>query len=218
MWSFSHHYPAPPPLPKTGPTFTLGLDLGGPGDTTTLAVVETTVPDDAAPKVHAVRHVERFVGTSYADIAERIHGIRSRDGFREAYLVIGATAAGEPVVKRFEELDGPSYSVTFTAGERTEAGARLRLPLKDAAGLAHLLLEDSRLRIAEALHLAPELARELRRYTPKLNGAAPTAAAWREGTSDDLVLSVLLALWKAETIAPSYVRLIPIRNLARRMV
>jgi hypothetical protein len=64
-------------------------------------------------------------------------------------------------------------------------------------------LQNRKLKIAESLDLPETLSRELQNFTVKITDAANDVyGAWREGTHDDLVLAVALAVWK--TTQPIY--------------
>ncbi|MBA3951633.1 MAG: hypothetical protein H0X57_07115 [Rubrobacter sp.] len=65
---------------------------------------------------------------------------------------------------------------------------------------ALVLMQNERLKIAEALELKETLVRELLAFRVKINIATAhdSYEAWREGDHDDLVLSVALACWAGE--------------------
>ena len=73
-----------------------------------------------------------------------------------------------------------------------------RVPKRDLVSVVQVGLQNRTLKIAESLQLAETLSRELQNFTVKITDAANDIyGAWREGTHDDLVLAVALAVWKA---------------------
>lgn len=188
---------APPPPPP--PQITLGLDLGQPGETVALAVVETTWSGNVG--AHALRHLERFVpGVPYSTMLARVREIRAP--LHDPPLVLDATSAGAPIVERFRDLPGASTIVVLTNGTgSTREGDIHRVSLRDVVGQAQLCLQEGRLRVSRGLDLAGELARELRSFRLKQT-AATDPVPWRTGASDDLVYACSLALWQAEEWRP----------------
>ncbi len=186
----------PPPLP---PQVTLGLDLGQPGETVALALVETTWTGDVG--THALRHLERFLpGTTYSTMLARVLEVRAP--LRNPPLVVDATSAGAPIVERFRSLPGACTLVVFTNGSgASQEGDIHRVPLRDVAGRAQLILQEGRLRVARGLDLAEEFLRELRNFRLKQT-AVTDPVPWRTGASDDLVYAAALALWQAEEWRP----------------
>jgi hypothetical protein len=64
--------------------------------------------------------------------------------------------------------------------------------------VVQVALQNRTLKIANELAEAETLARELQNFTVKITDSANDVyGAWREGTHDDLVLAVALALWTA---------------------
>lgn len=76
----------------------------------------------------------------------------------------------------------------------------MRVPKRDLVSAALVLMQNERLKIAEALELRETLVRELLAFRVKINVATAhdSYEAWREGDHDDLVLSVALACWAGE--------------------
>jgi hypothetical protein len=73
-----------------------------------------------------------------------------------------------------------------------------RVPKRDLVSVIQVGLQNKILKIASQLPDAETLIRELQNFTVKITDAAnDTYGAWREGTHDDLVLAVALAVWKA---------------------
>jgi hypothetical protein len=74
-----------------------------------------------------------------------------------------------------------------------------RVPKRDLVSVVQVALQNRTLKIAEQLPEAETLSRELQNFTVKITDSANDVyGAWREGTHDDLVLAVALALWTAK--------------------
>lgn len=97
---------------------------------------------------------------------------------------------------------------TYSSAPRSRGATRLVVdgtgcgrPLVDLltqAGLnSQVLLQTQRLKVAEALPLAPTLVQELLNFRVKIDPqtAHNSYSAWREGQHDDLVLATALACW-----------------------
>ncbi len=93
--------------------------------------------------------------------------------------------------------------MTITGGEAaTREPGGYRVPKRDLVGALQVLLQQERLHVAQGLPEAATLVRELLDFRVKLSDAGHDSyGAWREGTHDDLVLAVALAVWRAEKAA-----------------
>jgi len=168
------------------------------------------VPEVAAE--YRVRHLERPpLGTPYTKVVGRVVELVKKIGGEPA-LVVDATGVGRPVTDMLwktlqTELQGTTTTVTpcnvtITGGDsvnRSPDGG-LRVPKRDLVSAALVLMQNERLKIAEALELKETLVRELLAFRVKINVATAhdSYEAWREGDHDDLVLSVALACWAGE--------------------
>ena len=209
------------------PSFYLGLDLGQQKDYTALSIVEpvspppqevmddlwpyrvATLPSEAqVPALH-VRHLERFtLGTKYPAIVDRV-GQRMRALAADTLLVVDATGVGRPVVDMFVKAELEPMAITITGGTTpSRDGHDWRVPKRDLVSTLQVVLQTGRLKVAKDLPEASILVQELLNFQVKITDAAnDTYGAWREGTHDDLVLAVAMAVWVAEyqrqqTIAP----------------
>jgi hypothetical protein len=72
------------------------------------------------------------------------------------------------------------------------------VPRRDLASTALVLLEQERLKIAEALELSGTLREELLAFKAKPLAKPDDVDAWRERPHDDLVLAVAMSVWAAE--------------------
>jgi len=168
------------------------------------------VPEVAAE--YRVRHLERPpLGTPYTKVVDRVVELVKKIGGEPA-LVVDATGVGRPVTDMLwktlsAELTGTTTvvtpcNVTITGGDsvtRSPDGG-FRVPKRDLVSAALVLMQNERLKIAEALELKETLVRELLAFRVKINIATAhdSYEAWREGDHDDLVLSVALACWAGE--------------------
>jgi hypothetical protein len=183
--------------------FALGLDLGPAGAFTALAVAEAVEvadgDDGAESERYAVRHLRRLPpGTPYREIADEVLALLATKALDGASVAIDVTAVGTGVLDLFRAADPPPYvvPVVLTPGQHEEVDPRggMRVPKKDLVTRLQLLLQARRLQVPAALPDADLLARELANYRPRVSLAAdPTAADWRQGQADDLVLAVGLA-------------------------
>jgi hypothetical protein len=161
-----------------------------------------------------VRHLERPpLGTSYVDIVERILKLLSSLEDKELVLAVDTTGVGRPVADllraRLEDwLDENRQRkltaawITITGGDsvtRAEGGG-LRVPKRDLASAPLVLMQNGRLKIAEAMPLADTLRKELLNFKVRISIATghDSYEAWREGDHDDLVLAVAMACWCGE--------------------
>jgi len=119
-----------------------------------------------------------------------------------APLVVDGTGCGRPVVDLFHQVPGlVVHPVLITGGDtlsRDEFGY-WHVPKRDLVGVVQVLLESERLKFAAALPEARTLTAELLNFQAKITTAAnDTYGAWRQGTHDDTVLGLAIALWFAE--------------------
>lgn len=91
--------------------------------------------------------------------------------------------------------------IQITGGDTVTVEKGLhRVPKRDLVSVAQVALQTGRLKIAAELPDAPTLTRELQNFQVKINvdTAHDSYGVWREGSHDDLVLAVSLALWIAQ--------------------
>lgn len=192
------------PAPN-GPCYYLGLDLGQSKDFTALVILEKHGSDRDTAEYHA-RHLQRYeLGTPYPSIVADVAGLLRRAVFqaRRPTLAIDGTGVGAPVVDIFkrERLPADLCPILITGGDSvTRENGVTRVPKRDLVGVVQVMLQTSRLKIAAELPEAATLTRELQNFQVKITESAnDTYGAWREGTHDDLVLALALALWTAQT-------------------
>jgi hypothetical protein len=194
------------PAPETFgiPAYFVGLDLGQAQDFTALAILERH-GSDAETFVYHCRHLQRWpLKTSYpsivVDVAKIMNSDKMQAGKDQPKLAIDATGVGAPVVDMFrrERMSARLRPIQITGGaDVTGDGLVTRVPKRDLVSAAQVALQAGKLRIAPALPEAPALLQELQNFKVKisLDTAHDSYGAWREGTHDDLVLAVALALW-----------------------
>jgi|SRR5215217_893623 len=164
---------------------------------------------------YSVRHLERpALGTSYVDVADRIIELLKSLPDDEIVLAVDITGVGRPVgdmlrerLNEWLEVDRSivlhGVWITITGGDcitRAGDGGGIRVPKRDIAKAAVVLMEAGQLKIAENLPLTPVLKRELANFKVKINlhTGHDSYEAWREGDHDDLVLAVAMATWAGE--------------------
>jgi hypothetical protein len=116
-------------------------------------------------------------------------------------LAIDATGVGAPVVDLFrrEKINAELKPIQIVGGANVSSEFGMtRVPKRDLVSVVQVGLQNRTLKIAAQLELAEVLSRELQNFQVKITDSAnDTYGAWREGTHDDLVLAVALALWTA---------------------
>ncbi len=206
--------------------FFLGLDLGQSADYSALAILEqrfdgdgvhfdcrhlqrwplrTSYPAIVADTAAIIARPELSAAVKAYDDMKLPHGCTRDEAMRRALqcaLAIDATGVGAPVVDLFrhEQLNAEMYPIQITGGDTvTRDGNLTRVPKRDLVSAAQVALQTGRLKIAALLPDAAALTRELESFQVKINldTAHDSYGAWREGSHDDLVLAVALALWIA---------------------
>jgi hypothetical protein len=188
----------------------IGLDLGQSADFTALAIIECvrTITDgtDEITKLNVI-HLQRWqLRTSYpaivADVVKMINGLKEyQSPDYKPVLAIDATGVGAPVVDLFkrENINAELRPIQIIGGANiSEEFGITRVPKRDLVSVVQVGLQNKTLKIASQLPEAEILSKELQTFQVKITDAANDVyGAWREGTHDDLVLAVALALWTA---------------------
>lgn len=187
------------------PAYFVGLDLGQSQDFSALAVIERS-GETKDTYQFVCNHLQRWkLRTPYpqivADTVEMMNSKPLQSGRQSPMLAVDATGVGAPVVDLFKRAKHNSYlePIQITGGsEVTQDGGVTRVPKRNLVSTVQVYLQSGRLKIAGKLFEAETLARELQNFQVKINdNAHDSYGAWREGTHDDLVLAVSLALWTA---------------------
>lgn len=184
--------------------FFIGLDLGQTGDYTALSVLEMTT--DKNGRNYAVRRLERIRGASYPDIASKTEVLlRSPPLASNSALVLDQTGCGRPVFDMFVKAGLKPTGISIHGGDATNhEGNSWRVPKRDLVGILQVLLQTNRLKVASKLKLGPVLQAEMLNFRVRIDPATAhdSYSSWRESDHDDLVLSVAMAAWYAETQRP----------------
>jgi hypothetical protein len=160
-----------------------------------------------------VRHLERHgPGAMYSRINRRIVEMVEEIS-APMFVVVDVTATGSPLWASLraglkEVLTGfytqrvkPGvFRITGLEGG-VVAGADnvISVPRRDLVSTMQLLLEEGRFKIAEDLDLASTLRREMADFKIKVDKhGKEDLESWREGSHDDLVLTVALSAWAGE--------------------
>lgn len=193
---------------ETQPDYFAGLDLGKSQDFTALIILERLGSGDSA--TFNARHIQRFpLGTAYPTIVAEVAQLLEREPLKDSdvRLVVDGTGVGAPVVDLFRKekkqgtLKARLTPVVITGGDAVHREFDLaRVPKRDLVGVVQVALQTGRLKIAAQLPEAETLTKELQNFQVKITDTAhDTYGAWREGTHDDLVLALALALWQAKS-------------------
>jgi hypothetical protein len=196
-----------------GHGYFIGVDLGQRQDYTAVSVVERSGEELGRDRVtwgmrtarrFDLRYLERLpLGTEYGAAVERVREVteRLRGAGAAASVAVDATGVGWPVVEmlRGAGLRCEVTAVVITGGERESRGPGLvRVPKRDLVTGLQVVMETGEFRMAAGMKEGAALVKELAGMRVKVSGAGnETWGAWREGTHDDLVLSVALACWRA---------------------
>lgn len=182
----------------------MGLDLGQAKDYTALAIVERS-GEDSPSYIYSVPFLHRYeLGTKYPAIVDDVVKMTKTPQLARTNLTlaIDQTGVGAPVVDMFtrSELRTDIKPVHITGGsqETCERGVYY-VPKRVLVSLVQVALQNGRLKISSHLKYASTLTGELQNFQVKITeNAHDTYGAWREGTHDDLVLALALALWAAQ--------------------
>lgn len=192
----------PGPMPVAEPHCFIGVDLAQVSDYTAIAVVEQHGKQKDA--VYHVRHLERIErGTSYPLVVARVAALARHPSLADrSTLAVDQTGVGRAVVDllRAEQLKPLLMAITITGGDVVvREGLEFHTPKRDLVAVVQVLLQTQRLKIAPALPAAELLQAELEAFQVKLSPAGHDSyGSWREGTHDDLILAVAMAVWVAE--------------------
>ena len=164
-------------------SYYLGVDLGQQNDYTAIcAIEEKTEPtgqvrrwleeirgslavektEDVTERHYHLRHLERHLGKSYVDIAERIKHLTQRPELQEAEVIVDATGVGRPVVDMLRDKGIHRIAaITITGGDSaTRDGVEHRVPKRDLVSTMQVLMQNRRLKIARSIPLRDVLVRE----------------------------------------------------------
>jgi hypothetical protein len=199
------------------PDYLIGLDLGQASDPTALAILKRVLLlDDGGQAVRDHRdeplyqfgcvYLERYpLGTSYPTIVAAVGRlVRDPRLQPDPRLAIDATGVGRAVVDLFlhERMPAQLVPITITAGDtvRRERWNRSRstgywVPKAELVSAVQAGLQSRRLKVVPTLGLADTLRKELADFRSTISRSAHETFSARDGSHDDLVLSVAMPLW-----------------------
>jgi hypothetical protein len=199
------------------PDHLIGLDLGQSTDPSALAVLKRRFTlDECGAPVRGHRdnrlyefvcvHLERYpLGTSYPSVIDAVHRlVRDPRLQPEPRLAIDATGVGRAVVDLFlnEHMPAQVVPITITAGDTVRRGRWNRsaafgywVPKSELVSAVQAGLQTRRLKVVPSLALAGTLRMELADFRIAISESARETFSARDGTHDDLVLSVAMPLW-----------------------
>jgi hypothetical protein len=186
--------------------FYLGLDLGQTQDPSALVVIDAygSWPE----RTYDVRHLEVFpLGTSYPAIVDAVSTLLGRSPLvGDCTLVIDHTGVGRPVGEMFAAAQQDYLGITITGGagwhQDSECRQHWHVAKMLLVSVVQRCLQSGRLRIGKDLPHAKLLQKELRDFRVKITKAANETYESREGSHDDLVLSLAIGLFVAEHGGP----------------
>jgi hypothetical protein len=186
--------------------FSVGLDLGQREDYSALSVLEQIV--DGAHVRYECRYLERYpLGTPYPRIVRAVGDLLPRPPLvKQSRLVIDASGVGVAVCDMFREAGMPHVAVTITGGVGWHReGRHLFVSKSLLVSTIQKFLSCEALGISKHLAEAGILKEELRNFRVKISKAANEIYEAREGSHDDVILSVAVALFVAEHPGPRFV-------------
>ncbi len=147
-----------------------------------------------------VTWIERFpagrpIPAVVARACELISDKRLADNYT---LLLDITSTGAAPAKAFEGrgIYPALVDLTNTAAAE-QSGSSMRVPLRDVIGVAQMVLQTARLKVASGLDLAETLVADLTAFDPK-----PVARNMdlRGGRNADLVFALAVAVWWGDNL------------------
>lgn len=195
----------------------IGLDLGQLSDPTAACVLRRSMaigPDGRPERDSCGRLQYRFdaialkryeLGTPYAVIVRHIVDQLHRPEFSpKCRLVLDASGVGRPILEQFRTATrglphAEVWAITITGGNTcTPVGPReFNVSKVQLVGAIHSAMGLQRITVPPRLPYADVLKAELANFQVRVTASANEVFAAREGTHDDLVISVALPVWLA---------------------
>lgn len=164
---------------------------------------------DLEPKTKKEDHYQvvglhRFpIGTTYTVIVEQVRERLLRPQLRgKTRLILDRTGVGRPVFDLFQSVSTEPIGITFSAGnEANRQDGGWTVPKADLVGALQATMGTGRLEVSGQIPEWKTLRQEMQNLEVRLSpsGRAQFAADWRNGTHDDLLFSLAIALWYGET-------------------
>ena len=185
------------------PRFVIGADIGKAADYTALSVIEYKSNDkeiDGNEYEYHIRHLLRPpLGTPYPDVLDRINKLAVHPALSsDCVVVVDATGVGAPIVDLLREKIPLLVAITITGGSNVNEQDKYNysVPKRDLISNLQVLYQAKKIKIAKGINDADTLVKELLNFKVKISTSGHDSYdAWREGSHDDLVLSVALACW-----------------------
>lgn len=194
--------------------YIIGLDVGPSAQPTALAVIEQEVCQHGRYGTKLgelrLRHLDRLpLATSYPEIVGKVKKIAEaieHEGDRETDLVVDITGVGHGILAlmRDEELDPIAVTITSGSGEAESKSNDWRIAKTELVSNLQLQYQLNTLKTAAGLDLADTFVEEMMNFKFKAPSlSADDFEAWREGTHDDLVFAVAIAVWRGARYVPA---------------
>jgi hypothetical protein len=191
--------------------FAVGVDVGQAHDPTAICVASRIDTTTATPQLAAanpakapryeVLHLQRLaLGMPYPQQVDAIEAMLCRAPLNRLSpsLLVDYTGVGRPVFDMFAERRALRHAqgVVITGGRET-SGTRSgwSVPKAELVSKLQALLHSGLLKIAASLPDAAVLARELQDFRVRFTESGNATFNAREGTHDDLVLALALAVF-----------------------
>ena len=190
--------------------YIVSLSLGTVAEPSAVVVIEPRTefwrqPDQNRRRDHENHFdaiwLERFpAGRPIPAVVARVSELMSGKRLaKRGHLLLDISSTGAAPVRVFEShglYPDLAVDLTNTGSEKPTGGVR-RVPLRDVIGVAQVVLQTARLKVARDLALAETLVTDLMAFDPK-----PVARNMdlRGGRNADLVFAVAVALWWADDL------------------
>jgi hypothetical protein len=148
-----------------------------------------------------LRYLERVaLGTPYPEVADRVTRVAgSRELLGRCQMAVDATGVGQAVVDliRLARPGCRVIPVVVTGGEKESLlDGYYGVPKKDLIMGLQVMLQMGELEVAAGLKHYEDLLAEMAAVEVRVTQQGREQyGAWREGTHDDLVFAVALAIW-----------------------
>lgn len=196
----------------------IGLDIGRAQDFSALSIVSrkwyTPHAEDLDPKRmisrYYVMYMRRFeLNTPYEIVEQEVARLWKMPellGSRN-WAIGDMTGVGAPVMEAIRKLHVPMIGVVITGGERISQPEPNEYHVPKEALVTQLvkLAQTGRLKVMRGVKYQQEFREELGAFGYKINKASSTVSyeSIENAVHDDLVISVALSTWFAESHAPS---------------
>lgn len=203
--------------------YLIGVDFGQAADYTAITVLKQLFnPTGTAARYEVVSLDRPPLGTRYDQIVSYLINLLKSPAIsgdigrfpsgqpdapkEQTEIVVDATGCGRPVVDMLKAAGiadlGHLVAATITGGSSLGTNSiGYSVPKRDLATCLQVLFQEGRIKIADGLEFGPILTKELLAFRVKINAKTGNDSfeAWREQDHDDMVLSVALAAWWADT-------------------